>query len=312
MTSGPWLLIKSFWSSDRFMVRVGRIFLLSTAGAFLSLLVIVMAFEDRFIYFPAKYPEGFWNAANLPARKGEVVPRIEDCWFMTRDGLKLHGWYCAPQRKIGGEMQPVPAPMLLLWFHGNAGNLSHRYEMIRMLIRLPVQILIIDYRGYGRSEGRPSEEGLYLDGEAAWKYLTSDRGLSPDRIIIFGKSLGGVVAIDLASKVRPAGLIIQSSFTCAADMAARLMPFLPRSLIRTKMSSIEKIGLVRCRKLFIHSRTDDVVPFDLGYRLFEAAPEPKQFYEVKGALHNDTHIAGGKAYMDALSDFIESCSASGR
>jgi fermentation-respiration switch protein FrsA (DUF1100 family) len=312
LNSGFWLLIKSFWKSDRFAVRVGRIFLLSSLGALLFLVVIVMAFEDKFIYFPAKYPEGFWDAAKVPAREGEIVPRIEDCQFVTEDGLKLHGWYCAPQRKTSGVLQPVPSRMVLLWFHGNAGNLSHRYDMIRMLMQLPAEVFIIDYRGYGKSEGHPSEGGLYLDGEAAWKYLTAGRGVSPDRIIIFGKSLGGAVAVDLASKVDAAGLIVQSSFTSASDMAAIVMPFMPRSFIRTRMSSAEKIGLVRCPKLFIHSRADEVVPFDLGRRLFEAAPEPKQFYEVKGARHNDTYIAGGRPYLDALRGFIESCSKAER
>jgi fermentation-respiration switch protein FrsA (DUF1100 family) len=180
--------------------------------------------------------------------------------------------------------------------------------MIRMLMRLPAEVFIVDYRGYGKSEGQPSEEGLYLDGEAAWKYLTLERGVSPDRIIIFGKSLGGAVAVDLASKVKAAGLIVQSSFTSASDLAAIVMPFIPRSFIRTRMRSIEKVASVSCPKLFIHSRTDEVIPFELGQRLFEAAPEPKQFYEVKGALHNDTYIAGGGAYLEALRGFIRSCS----
>lgn len=312
LTSGFWLLIKSFWRSDRFAARVGRIFLMTAVGVSLFLVVLIMAFEDRFIYFPAKYPEGFWDARSTPAREGEIIPRVEDCQFETSDGIKLHAWYCSPQKKTGGEMGPVPASMVLLWFHGNAGNLSHRYDMIRMLMQIPAEVFIIDYRGYGKSEGSPSEEGLYKDAEAAWRYLTVERGISRDRIIIFGKSLGGAVAVELASRVDPAGLIVQSSFTSALDMASRVMPFFPRSLIRTRLSSIDKIGLVRCPKLFIHSRTDDVIPFELGLRLFEAAPEPKQFYEVKGALHNDTYIAGGRAYLEALRQFIESCSMAGK
>jgi pimeloyl-ACP methyl ester carboxylesterase len=305
-------LLKSLWSSNNFAVRVGRILLMATAGALLFLAVLIMAFEDRFIYFPAKYPEGYWNVAKTAAREGEIIPRIEDCRFETTDGLMLHGWYCTPQKLTGGKMQPVPARMVLLWFHGNAGNLSHRYDMVRMLMQLPVEVFIIDYRGYGKSEGQPSEEGLYMDGAAAWEYLTVERGVPADRIIIFGKSLGGVVAVDIASKVSPAGIIVQSSFTSASDMAALVMPFLPGSLLRTKMRSIDKIGAVRCPKLFIHSRTDDVVPFELGRRLFEAAPEPKQFYEVKGAHHNDTYIAGGRAYLGALREFIEACATSAR
>jgi fermentation-respiration switch protein FrsA (DUF1100 family) len=268
---------------------------------------VVMAFEDSFIYFPTKFPEGAWEVGNVPARDGEVVPQVEDCTFTTGDGLKLHGWYCEPRRKAGSGFAPVRADMVLLWFHGNAGNLSHRYDMIRMLMNIPVNILIIDYRGYGKSEGTPSEQGLYEDARAAWDYLTAERGIAPGRVIIFGKSLGGVPAIDLAGRVKAAGLIVQSSFTSASDVAAAILPIYPRFLLRTKMDSRRKISNVSCPKLFIHSRADEVIPYELGRRLYEAAPEPKQFYEVRRAPHNSTHLVGGEGYLKALRDFINSC-----
>jgi len=295
-------ILTILWTSKSFAMRLTRVMLMLIAG----LLVMVMFFEDEFIYYPAKYPEGDWQVETF-AREGEIIPSIEDAYFQTSDGVKLHGWFCSPQKKTGGAMERVPAMMTLLWFHGNAGNLSHRYDMLRALIKLPAQIFIIDYRGYGRSEGAPSEEGLYLDARAAWEYLTAELGIAPDRIIIFGKSLGGAAAIDLAGKVEAAGLIVQSSFTSAADMAARIMPFIPRALIKTKMDSINKIASVRYAKLFIHSPTDEVVPYELGRRLFEAAGEPKQFYEVKGAGHNNTWLAGGKDYFEALRAFVEAC-----
>jgi pimeloyl-ACP methyl ester carboxylesterase len=294
--------LKYLWSSKSFIMRLTRMALMLIAG----LLIMVMFFEDRFIYYPAKYPEGDWQIVSF-AREGEIIPAIEDCYFQTSDGMKLHGWFCSPQKKVGGAFEAVPSVMTLLWFHGNAGNITHRYDMLKDLIKLPARIFIIDYRGYGRSEGSPSEEGLYLDARAAWDYLTSERGIPSNRIIIFGKSLGGAVAIDLATKVEAAGLIAQSTFTSAADMAACVMPFIPRALIKTKMDSINKIAGVRCAKLFIHSPTDEVVPCELGRRLFEAASEPKQFYEVKGATHNDTWLAGGKDYFETLRAFIEAC-----
>ncbi len=272
-----------------------------------GLIIFVMAFEDKFIYFPSKYPDGFWEVGNLPAREGEVIPKVEDCFFVTNDGVRLHGWYCTPQRQLSGRLQPVPAEMVLLWFHGNAGNITDRYDMIRAVVALPAQVFIIDYRGYGKSEGTPAEHGLYLDARAAWDYLVNERRVAPDRIVIFGKSLGGVPAIDLASHVAPAGLIVQSSFTSAGDMAATILPFLPRVFLHTKLDSVNKIARVRCPKLLIHSRADEVVPFELGRRLFEAAPEPKEFYEVKGSPHNSTYIIGGKAYFDALRRFVASC-----
>jgi fermentation-respiration switch protein FrsA (DUF1100 family) len=268
---------------------------------------LIVAFEDKLIYFPTKYPDGYWDVDNITAREGEVVPKIEDCNFAASDGVKLHGWYCTPQQMSNGGLVPVSSEMTLLWFHGNAGNLSFRYEMICALIKLPVRVFIIDYRGYGKSEGKPTEQGLYLDARAAWDYLVNERELAPDRIVIFGKSLGGAPAVDLAAQIQPAGLIVQSSFTSAADMAAAVLPFLPRAILRTKLDSVGKIARVDCPKLFIHSRADEVVPFDLGQRLYDAAPEPKQFYEVKGAPHNSTYLVGAKPYLDVLRSFIESC-----
>jgi fermentation-respiration switch protein FrsA (DUF1100 family) len=278
-----------------------------TAVGLIALIACFMAFEDKFIYFPSQYPDGLWEIDNPLVREGEIFPRIEDCYFTTNDGIRLHGWYCTPHRKANGSSNPIAAEMVLLWFHGNAGNISYRYDMIRAMMHLPVQVFIIDYRGYGRSEGKPTEQGLYLDARAAWDHLTNERGVPSQRVIIFGKSLGGAPAIDLAGQVEPAGLIVQSSFTSAREMAAVVMPLLPRVFLHTEMDSVTKLSRVHCPKLFIHSRADEVVPFELGYRLYQAAPEPKQFYEVNGAPHNSTYLVGGKPYFDAIRDFIESC-----
>lgn len=275
-----------------------------------GLVALFMAFEDKLIYFPSKYPDGFWDVSSLPTREGDVFPKIEDCYFETPDGLQLHGWYCTPCRKSAQSTQVLSSEMTLLWFHGNAGNLSYRYDMIRAFMALPVQVFIIDYRGYGKSEGKPGEQGLYLDARAAWDYLIRERKTLPRNIVIFGKSLGGAPAIDLASRVEPAGLIIQSSFTSAADVASYVLPFFPRMLLHTKMDSVRKIQRVGCPKLFIHSRSDEIIPFELGYRLYESSPGPKTFYEVKGASHNSTYLVGGKPYLDAIRQFIESCSRS--
>jgi len=298
-------LVKTFWTSSGLHWRLARIMTL------LCVLTpaLIMAFEDKLIYFPTAYPDGFWTGHPACTREGEFSPRIEDCNFRTSDGVQLHGWYCTPVRCEGGKVVPVAAEKVLLWFHGNAGNLTYRYDMIRALMELPVQVFIIDYRGYGKSEGKPTEQGLYLDARAAWDYLTNERGIPASRIIIFGKSLGGAPAIELASQVEPGGLIVQSSFTSAADVAAAVLPLFPRFLLHTKMDSIGKIDRIRCPKLFIHSRADEVIPFELGRRLFEAAPEPKQFYEVKGAPHNSTYIVGGKPYLEALRSFVQSCGA---
>jgi len=175
--------------------------------------------------------------------------------------VRLHGWWI---RRIGsGDDDPV-----LLFFHGNAGNLSHRAELLfELAIRVPARVFVVGYRGYGRSEGRPSEDGLYRDARAAWRHLTGEGGLPPDRIVIFGKSLGGAVAIDLATEVDPGGLIVESSFTSIPDMAGKHYPFVPKFMVRTRMNSLAKITTISCPKLFIHSKADRVVPYALGRKL---------------------------------------------
>lgn len=276
-------------------------------GIVLLIILPVMIFEEKFIYFPVKHPGGFWFVTKMQSPEGAISPTIEDCAFTTADGVKLHGWLCTPHRNTGGNHEPVPYEMTLLWFHGNAGNITMRYDLIRIMMNIPVRVFIIDYRGYGKSEGSPSEEGLYLDARAAWDYLTIERETSPDRIIIFGKSLGGAPAVDLASKVDAAGLIVQSTFSSAAEMSRRMMPFLPRFLLRTKMDSVGKIKDVHYQKLFIHSPVDEIVKYKLGRQLFDAASEPKEFYDVQGAPHNETHTYGGKPYLEKLKSFVESC-----
>ena len=276
---------------------------LAIAGAiFLGMLMLL---ESSLIYFPTAYPDGFWDTAAVGAEGGCTV---EDCFFPTADGHRLHAWWCRP----GAWSEPDPAStMVLLWFHGNAGNLSHRAGMMLKLQSLPVQVFLVDYRGYGRSQGKPSESGLYQDGRAAWRYLTETRGVTPSHVIVFGKSLGGAVAVDLATEVGPAGLIVQSSFTSIREMARHHYPFVPGALIRTRMDSLAKISRVRCPKLFIHSPADEIVPFELGQRLFEAAPEPKRLHVVPGASHNETDVVGGAAYLAALRDFVHDCAEPG-
>lgn len=269
------------------------------AVACATIVVGAMFLERQMIYYPTRYPDGLWELDAVTRHTGCT---LEDCHFTAADGVRLHGWWCRPTHAEG-----LTAGMVLLWFHGNAGNLSHRADLMLRLAETPLQVVIIDYRGYGRSEGRPSEQGLYLDGEAAWRYLVDERRVAPGRIVLFGDSLGAAVAVDLATRVGAAGLIVQSGFTSVPDMAARHFPFVPAFLIRTEMNSLAKIGDVAEPKLFIHSPSDEVVPYELGRRLYEAAPEPKRFLEVQGASHNDTASVGGHRYFDAIRDFVTFC-----
>jgi len=266
---------------------------------FATMILLMALFERSLIFFPTRYPDGLWDTEAVARGSGCV---IDDHFFAARDGVRLHGWWC--RRLDASADQPV-----LLFFHGNAGNLSHRAELlIELATRTRAGVFVVGYRGYGRSEGRPSEDGLYLDARAAWKHLTEEMDISADRIVIFGKSLGGAVAVDLAMDVDAAGLIVESSFTSIADMAGAHYPFVPKFMIRTRMDSLGKISTISCPKLFTHSQSDQVVPYRLGRALYEAASEPKRFHEVVGSGHNETWIVGGDAYFEALSEFVSESS----
>jgi fermentation-respiration switch protein FrsA (DUF1100 family) len=267
---------------------------------FATMILLMALFERSLIFFPTRYPDGLWDTEAAARGSGCA---IDDHFFTASDGVRLHGWWC---RQTGAR---ADQPMLL-FFHGNAGNLSHRAELlIELATRTPASVFVVGYRGYGRSEGQPSENGLYLDARAAWKHLTDAMGIGADRVIIFGKSLGGGVAVDLAMEAPAAGLIVESSFTSIPDMAGAHYPFVPKFLVRTQMNSAVKIPYVSMPKLFIHSREDRVVPYRLGRELYEAAPEPKRFHEVVGAGHNETWLVGGTAYFQALSEFVGEASA---
>ena len=256
----------------------------------LTLLLVggcVEPLEKQFIFFPDK------SVDETPREWGLAY---EDIYFATEDGLRLNGWW------IPGTGSPVT----LLWFHGNGGNISHRLESIKLRRdQLGSNIFIFDYREYGRSEGQVSEQGTYRDGSAAVRYLRSRAGLDPAKIVFFGESLGSAVAVEMAVRHGCAALILESAFLSIPEMAKASFPFLPVGpLLWTKYDTLSKIGKVRVPVLIVHGESDEIVPFWHGRRLFEAAPEPKEFYPIKGARHNDTYVVGGKAYLDALGRFL--------
>lgn len=247
--------------------------------------------EEALTFFPSKYPHGYYHLT-----QSDFI-FIEDHFFLTSDGLRLHGWIAKPKK--------LKPDFWLLWLSGNGGNVSYRFPWMEKMSEIPVNIFIIDYRGYGRSEGKPTEEGIYKDALAAYDYLTTVLKVPSRKIIIFGESLGGAPAIDLATRVPCRAVILQSTFTNAKDMAKRIMPILPLWLIiKTKMDNLAKIQKVKVPKLFIHSPADEVVPYKLGKKLYDSAPPPKQFYEIARAGHNETYLIGGKNYLDTLRKFI--------
>lgn len=263
--------------------------IISIAFALSALMALMLLFEDKFIYFPYKYPEGNWNPQSYGLH-------AEDCYFVTADGLRLHGWFF-----------PVnDAKATLLWAHGNAGNITHRLDNIRRLLPLGINVFIFDYRGYGKSEGKPSEEGLYEDALSAYDYLAQERKIDPTTIIVFGRSLGAIVAVDLAVKRPCRGLILETPFTSAKDMVKELFPILPlQFLIRSKFDAGSQIANIHVPILFTHGSADRTVPIRLARRLYDAANPPKWFYEIAGADHNNTYLVGGEEYFRRINDFIE-------
>lgn len=212
------------------------------------------------------------------------------------DGETTHGWF-------------VPAPEsrgVVLFSHGNAGNIAHRFDSMTIFRSLGFDVLIYDYGGYGKSTGGPSETRCYQDIRAMWYYLTTDRGVSPDRIVLFGRSLGGAAAVDLATEIRPAGLILESCFFSVTQMAWETFPIAPmRLLVRHKLDNTAKIGRVACPVLFVHSPDDEIIPYRHGRELYERCNAPKTFLDIRGD-HNGGFILSGNLYKRGLDDFLTS------
>ena len=247
--------------------------------------------DQLFVYFPHPWVERDWKRiSGLP---------LEEVWFQTEDGEKLFGWY----------VQSSPAAPVLLWCHGNAGNVIHRLENMAELYRLGLSVFIFDYRGYGRSSGKPSEEGLYRDAAAAHDYLVSTRGVRPERLILFGRSIGASVAGDLAARKPAAGLILESPFPSIAAMARVHYLGLPMHwLLSGRFPLAERLARVTMPVLVLHGDRDDIVPIALGREVFDAVPGRKSFYVIEGADHNNTYQVGGRAYFKRLTQFIQDVS----
>lgn len=262
---------------------------LVVGGSYGALLVFLYFFQSRLLYLP-----------NLPSRDIIATPDTvgldyEPVKIATDDGVTLDGWFIPAGQARG----------VLLFFHGNAGNISHRLDSLRIFNDLGLAILIFDYRGYGRSNGEPSEQGTYRDAEAAWRYLTDDRRISAQSIVLFGRSLGAAIAAQLATRHAPKALIIESAFTSVPDLASEIYPFLPaRTLARFRYHTETLLQSVACPVLIVHSRDDEIIPFAHGRRLYAAALEPKQLLELRGG-HNDGFLLSREVYITGLETFIK-------
>lgn len=240
--------------------------------------------ESRVIFYPMKGIEFTPEPLGLS---------FEDVYLTAKDGIKLNGWF----------IPKAEARYTVLFCHGNAGNIGHRLEKIVLLRKLDLNFFIIDYRGYGRSQGRPSEKGLYLDAQAAYDYLVNERQVQPEKIILLGESLGCAAVIDLGARQRIGGLIVEGAFTRGRDMAKQIYPFLPAFLFSDNFNNLAKIKRITAPKLFIHSKNDEIVPYELAKRLYQASSPPKEFAELIGG-HNTAFLDSEEKYISAVASFI--------
>ncbi len=261
--------------------------LLLATGYGVVLLSVFLA-QSRLLYSP-----------NVPSREVIITPQevglpYEPVTIPTEDDIELDAWLIPARDQHG----------VVAFFHGNSGNISHRLETLQLLHEFGLTTLIFDYRGYGRSGGTPSEQGTYRDAEAVWRYLTEERQLANPDIILFGRSLGGAIAAHLAARHSPGALILESAFVSIPKLAAMVYPYLPVQWIsRYRYPTAELLESITCPVLIIHSREDEIVPFEHGQELFAQAKGPKEFLEIHGS-HNDAHLVSHQAYIEGLAGFL--------
>ena len=257
-------------------------------GGYVALLLYLYFFQAKLLYLP-RIP-----SYEILATPDTIGLAYEEVTIVTDDGVSLDAWFLPVNQARG----------VLLFFHGNAGNISHRLDSLKVFNELGLATLIFDYRGYGRSRGVPSEEGTYRDAEAVWRYITEQRHTKPKDTVLFGRSLGAAIAAHLATQHTPGALIIESGFTSVPDMAAEVYPFFPaRRLARLYYDTKAYLDSVSCPVLIVHSRDDEIIPFGHGRRLFAVANEPKEFLEMRGG-HNDGFLVSGQAYVDGFDTFL--------
>jgi len=245
-------------------------------------------FEHSQVYHPSR---------QMDASGAELGKPFEDVWFQAAYGTKLNGWF------FPAEPNSARKHLAVLVCHGNAGNISHRLSWAELLLARGLNVFLFDYRGYGRSEGRPSEQGTYEDAQAAYRWL-QQKGFAGTNIIILGESLGGAISTELALREPSAGLVLQSTFTCIPDIGAELFPWLPvRFLAKIKYDTCSKLPRINVPILIMHSRTDEIVRFHHGEKNFAAAKEPKLFWELNGS-HNEA-VEDAQQYGGGIDEFLK-------
>ncbi len=257
--------------------------------SYLLLVLLVFFGQSRLIYFPQAVQE----IKITPDQVGLVYESVE---IVTADDQTLHGWF----------VPAIAAKGTILFFQGNAGNISYRLDYLSMFNRLGYNVFIFDYRGYGQSSGTPSELGTYQDAMDAWRYLTEVKGFAPSSIGLFGESLGGAVATWLAAQENPGALMLASTFTSVPDLAEEIYPFLPIRLIaRFNYNTLKLLqSSVTCPVLIAHSPQDEIVPFEHGQNLYQAVPQKKQFLALQGG-HNEGFVFLRQDWVSMLQQFMD-------
>ena len=258
-------------------------------------LVVIYAVLVGSVYLLQRKLQYFPNADPVPLPRGQEFRGLQTVELVSEDGNRSLSWYW-----------PGEKPLTLVYFGGNGGNRADRLDWARDFHRLAYGLLLLDYRGYGGNPGTPTETGLYRDAQAALDWLAKEPGR---KLAYFGESLGSGVAVEMATRVTPAGLIIQSGFSSALDVGKSRYPFLPVSLLMTdRFDSLPKIRELGCPLLAIHGDRDRTVPLSLGRALFDAAPQPKEWLPVPGAAHNDVSGVGGQSYWKKIDAFLQGVS----
>ena len=267
--------------------------------SFAPLLIFVALLYAALVAFLWFRQESLLFLPNMPSREILATPadiglRYEALRLPTADGEELDAWFVPASRERA----------VLLFFHGNAGNISHRLDSVKIFHDLGLSVLILDYRGYGRSTGRPTESGTYKDARGAWRHLVEERGIPEERIVLFGRSLGGAVATWLAANAAPRALIVESAFRSVPDMAAEIYWFLPvRRLARLQYPVEELLRRVAAPVLVIHSRDDEIIPFAHGEALHAAAGPPTRLLELQGG-HNTGFFQSRARYAAGIDAFL--------
>ena len=254
-------------------------------GVYLGMLILLFLMQSKLVYFPSK---------EIVCTPTDIRLQYEDITMKTSDGLNLNAWFIPANSPTG----------TVLFCHGNGGNISYSLDVVETLNKFNLNVLLFDYRGYGKSEGIPTENGTYTDADTAYRWLLKDKNIPESSIIVMGRSLGAAIAANLANKHNPRILILESGFSSTADVAAKQYPIFPvRLLCRYKYKTADSVKDIKCPLLVVHSPDDEIVPYSNGIKIFSSAKEPKEFLEIRGS-HNEGYSDSGDTYTNGLKDFI--------